>query len=49
MAEERGPKWGGKICVKEEFKIAVKIAFDKFRLDESQKGMLLDFHALVYG
>lgn len=39
----RGPKGLGKnanICVKEEFKIAVKIALDKFRLDESQKGSL---------
>ena len=26
------------ICVKEEFKIAVKIALDRFRFEEKQKG-----------
>ena len=26
------------ICVKEEFKIAVKIALDRFRFQEKQKG-----------
>ena len=31
------------ICVKEEFKIAVKIALDRFRFEEKQKGNPLDF------
>ena len=29
------------ICVKEEFKIAVKIALDRFRFEETQKGRVL--------
>lgn len=29
------------ICVKEEFKIAVKIAFDRFRFEEKQKGKIV--------
>ncbi|XP_048584251.1 3'-5' RNA helicase YTHDC2 [Nematostella vectensis] len=39
MADKRGPKGlrNQNICVKEEFKIAVKIALDKFRYDETQK------------
>jgi len=29
------------ICVKEEFKIAVKIALDRFRFEQTQKGRVL--------
>lgn len=51
MADGRGPKGLGKnvkICVKEEFKIAVKIALDKFRLDETQKGNLFVLFLKLY-
>ena len=34
------------IYVKEEFKIAVKIAVDRFRFDEKQKGTTLLFVSL---
>ena len=34
----RTSKTQREICVKEELKIAVKIALDRFRFDESQKG-----------
>ena len=32
------------ICVKEEFKIAVKIALDRFRFEEKQKGKSLSLN-----
>ena len=35
------------ICVKEEFKIAVKIALDRFRFDEKQKGKAVEIKLLV--
>ena len=36
------------ICVKEEFKIAVKIALDKFRFQEKQKGKTSVFKFMAY-
>ena len=35
------------ICVKEEFKIAVKIALDRFRFEEKQKGKSVDLYAIT--
>lgn len=35
------------ICVKEELKIAVKIAIDRFRFEEKQKGKILDVYVIV--
>lgn len=34
----RASKTQREICVKEELKIAVKIALDRFRFEENQKG-----------
>ena len=43
MASERSAGKHRTICVREEFKIAVKLALDKFRFDENQKGTLNNF------
>jgi len=38
IGQSRTSKTQREICVKEELKIAVKIALDRFRFEENQKG-----------